>query len=310
VNYDLIGDIHGYSEPLVELLTKLGYSSSNSVYRHPKRSVIFLGDFIDRGPNQREVIEIVRPMIDEGAALTVMGNHEFNAISYSTHDPEDTNRHLRVHSEKNRNQHKAFLDAYDGTPDYSELIDWFRTLPLWLDLGSLRVIHACWDEKLMKFLTERYSAPQSSLDSDFIVRASRRECEEFEAIETLLKGKEVKIPRDSAFFDNDGNPRRNMRIRWWDGNALTYQDAFLGPNVALRHIPEDPIDAEHLIGYTEDDPPLFLGHYWLDGEIDLLAPNIACLDYSVAAKENGRLVAYCWDGEPRLSREKFVHVSR
>ena len=43
--------------------------------------VIFLGDFIDRGPHQREVIEIDRQMIEAGTAQSVMGNHEFNAIA-------------------------------------------------------------------------------------------------------------------------------------------------------------------------------------------------------------------------------------
>lgn len=69
MSYDLIGDIHGYSEPIVELLEKLGYTNIGGVYRHSKRQAIFLGDFIDRGPHQREVISIVRPMIDDDAAL-------------------------------------------------------------------------------------------------------------------------------------------------------------------------------------------------------------------------------------------------
>jgi hypothetical protein len=43
VNYDLIGDIHGHSEPLVELLEKLGYVRSNGIYRQSERQVIFLG---------------------------------------------------------------------------------------------------------------------------------------------------------------------------------------------------------------------------------------------------------------------------
>ncbi len=45
-----------------------------------ERKVIFLGDFIDRGPKIRQVLEIVRPMIEGGKALTVMGNHELNAL--------------------------------------------------------------------------------------------------------------------------------------------------------------------------------------------------------------------------------------
>ncbi|MDH3769342.1 MAG: metallophosphoesterase, partial [Gammaproteobacteria bacterium] len=289
---------------------RLGYRCDNGVYRHSERQIIFLGDFIDRGPEQREVIEIVRPMIDAGAAQAVMGNHEFNAICYFTQDPEDPSRHLRVHSAKNQAQHKVFLEAYDGTRDYAELINWFRTLPLWLDLDGLRVIHACWDEKLMRFLSDRYPTVNSFLADDLIVKASRRDSKEFKAVETLLKGKEIRMPGDTMFRDKDGNPRHHIRIRWWDGKARTYQAAFLGPDAALSHIPEDPIDAEHLIDYSEGDPPVFFGHYWLDGEIDRLAPNIACLDYSVAAKVGGKLVAYRWDGEQQLSKDKFVHVSR
>ena len=75
--YDLIGDIHGHFDPLVRMLETLGYDRRKGVYAHPHRQVIFLGDFIDRGPDQRGVLEIVRPMIDQGAALSVMGNHEF-----------------------------------------------------------------------------------------------------------------------------------------------------------------------------------------------------------------------------------------
>ena len=41
MNYDLIGDIHGHSEPLVELLTKLDYKPVDGVYRHPDRQMIF-----------------------------------------------------------------------------------------------------------------------------------------------------------------------------------------------------------------------------------------------------------------------------
>ena len=61
MKFDLIGDIHGYADELVQLLETLGYKKVNGVYRHPDRKVIFLGDFIDRGPKIRQVLEIVRP---------------------------------------------------------------------------------------------------------------------------------------------------------------------------------------------------------------------------------------------------------
>jgi hypothetical protein len=67
--YDLIGDIHGYANELKALLTALGYSRQDGVYRHPERKVIFLGDFIDRGPGIRETLHVVKGMVDAGAAL-------------------------------------------------------------------------------------------------------------------------------------------------------------------------------------------------------------------------------------------------
>lgn len=310
MHYDLIGDIHGHSGPLTELLARLGYTESDGVYRHPARKVIFLGDFIDRGPDQRGVLEIVRPMIDSGAALSVMGNHEFNAIAYYTLDPDDHSRHLRDNSEKHRKQHAAFLEVFAGKSDYGETIEWFRTLPMWLEIDGLRVVHACWDRPLMQHLEDKHPSVNQYLDDALLVSASRKGTDDYEAVETLLKGKEIALPDGQSFFDKDGNPRHNVRLRWFDGEAATYQEAFLGPEEARSHIPEDPLGADHLLQYSHDAPPVFVGHYWLDTEPQRLAPNVACLDYSVAAKSGGKLVAYRWDGEQRLDNGKFVFVEK
>ena len=308
MKYDLIGDVHGYSEPLVALLKKLDYQNADGVYRHPERQVIFLGDFIDRGPRQREVINIVRPMVESGAALSVMGNHEFNAIAYFTPDPDRPGEYLREHSDKNRKQTAAFLNAYEGTDDYADLIEWFRSLPMWLDLPGLRAVHACWDDSFRQYLSDSYPSLGSYLDDGLLVAASRIGSKQFEAVETLLKGREIEMPNGQSFPDKDGNPRHHIRVKWWDATALTYRDAFLGPDAAISHIPEDPIDVDHLIQYASDAPPVFVGHYWMDTDPQLLAPNVACLDYSVAAKQGGKLVAYRWDGEQTLSDDKFVYV--
>jgi len=71
--YDLIGDIHGHADELEALLQHMGYRHVDGCYRHPERVVIFLGDFIDRGPKQRDVLRIVMPMVRDGGSLAVMG---------------------------------------------------------------------------------------------------------------------------------------------------------------------------------------------------------------------------------------------
>ena len=89
--YDIVGDVHGCADKLKGLLGELGYSSHNGVYSYEgndDRQAIFVGDLIDRGHQQIETLEIVRAMVKAGSAQVVMGNHEFNAISYSVLNKE------------------------------------------------------------------------------------------------------------------------------------------------------------------------------------------------------------------------------
>ena len=299
--YDLIGDIHGQATELIRLLEKLSYKKINNIWQHENRKIIFLGDFIDRGDEQREVISIVRPMIENGSALSVMGNHEYNAIAYYTENSQGG--HFREHNEKNLKQHKAFLKAYEDYPEeYKSVIEWFKTLPFWLDLESLRVIHACWDIDLIKKLGK-------SLEDGVLKKSSDKTTVEFRAIETLLKGKEIPLPEGQSFLDKDNNKRDHIRIKFWERNAKTYKDLFMGPKDALQFIPDLPLEDDYSVPYPTDEKPLFLGHYWMEGEIKPLTENIACIDYSVA-KPGGKLVAYRWDGEQKIDTNKFVSVTR
>lgn len=65
-------------------------------------------------------------------------------------------------------------------------------------------------------------------------------------------------------------------------------------------------ELKQLITYSQDAPPVFVGHYWMEGEPAPLKPNVACIDYS--AVKYGKLVAYRLDDEKALSRDKFVWV--
>ena len=158
--YDVVGDVHGQARELETLLAKLGYECEDGCYSHQNRKVIFLGDFIDRGLQQREVINIVRPMIDTGTAYTVMGNHEFNAIAYYT--PNGRGSYLRQRNSKNTLQHQAFLNTYQDDPDgWKDVIDWFKTFPLWLDFHDIRVIHVQCSELQIHHTSSRRKVRES-----------------------------------------------------------------------------------------------------------------------------------------------------
>lgn len=81
----------------------------------------------------------------------------------------------------------------------------------------------------------------------------------------------------------------------------------------IESIPHEPVPADVLPGY-DGEKPLFVGHYWMQGDPAPLNRFIACLDYSIAAKNTkaaaqaGKLCAYRWDGEKDLAADRFVWV--
>ena len=84
--FDIIGDVHGCFDELVELLKELGYEISTQpdgeiVVEPPQgRKAIFVGDFVDRGPKVAEVLRLVMGMQKTEAALCVPGNHDVKLV--------------------------------------------------------------------------------------------------------------------------------------------------------------------------------------------------------------------------------------
>ena len=307
MTFDVIGDIHGQADKLRALLGRLGYVERGGAFRHPSRRAIFVGDFIDRGPRQVDSVMTVRRMVDAGSALAVIGNHEFNAIAWHTPDHELPGESLRSRGApwgaSNRRQHAAFLAEVEGRPQlHAEIIDWFLTLPLWLELPGLRVVHACWHTGHIEALRPRLD-PSRCMSRDLVVAASREGWMEFVAVEGLTKGLEVELPRGYEFPDKDGITRRRVRIRWWDSSASTYRELALMEDGLRNRLPDMAV-APGLLGVSGGTDPVFFGHYWLTGRPAVLSPTVACVDYS--AGKGGPLVAYRWDGEPVLDSSKFV----
>ncbi len=299
--YDLIGDIHGHADELVKLLKVLGYQKTQSVYEHPERKVIFLGDFIDRGPQIRKVLKIVRPMIEEGKALGVMGNHELNALAFHTEHRTRADAYLRSRSNKN------ILQLTDK--HLSDAINWFGTLPMWLDLDGLRVIHACWDDKAIA--TIKSARPNDEeITTEFLHSACRKGNTLFNSVEIVLKGKEAALPKGEFFYDKDGHTQKNIRTRWYSPpEGQTYRKYALHSDEIAIDLPLAPSVIEAAVPYPSTAKPVFVGHYWLSANRpQVLADNVACVDYSVA--KGGFLCAYRWNGEQKLSNDNFVWAGK
>src|SRR5690606_32175528 len=301
---DLIGDVHGHADKLEELLQKLGYTKNKGIYSHPERKVVFLGDYIDRGPKIRETLQIVRAMVESDHAIALMGNHEYNALCF--HFPETEGGHLRKHLIKNIIQHYETLKQFQNRQaEYEDYLEWFKTLPLFYENEKFKAVHACWDNETIEYL--RTQLVNDCLTDELIYQSVAKGSPLNLAIDQTLKGKEIKLPGDLSFNDKDGNKRTEIRIKWWENLAeMTYKSISVEP---MENLPETPIETseiQSMVYYKENDKKVFFGHYWLKGEPSFYKNNIACLDYSVA--KGGKLLAYRLGEEKYLDPKNLVYV--
>lgn len=302
--YDLVGDIHGFDEPFVKLLDKLGYAPIDGVWQHPNRILISLGDLIDRGPGQKKVVDILKTMQENRKAIVIMGNHEFYAIAWHLRDAQG--KPLRPHTEKNFNEHRAFLEqAVSGSNWYKDAIEWFKTLPLFYETDKLRCIHAAWDERHVERLKE-YTDQNGVIKASLWDNPNSVDFSFFKSLEYCINGPKLNLPDGASFVDSAGRTRYKVRLKWWDlTKTPTYRNACTSvPNP--EQLPDEPIALSSLPN-IKSQKPIFFGHYWMQNTPKLMKDNIACLDWSVV-QNDGVLAAYRFDGEQVLDESKLVWV--
>ncbi len=144
--FDIVGDIHGCFDELVDLLTQLGYqlAADDGVWSATPpagRKAVFVGDLVDRGPKIPAVLSLVMSMVEAGHALCVPGNHDMKLLRklrgrdvQITHGLADSLSQLEAEPPEFREQVAKFLDG---------LVSHYM-----LDDGNLVVAHAGMKEEM------------------------------------------------------------------------------------------------------------------------------------------------------------------
>jgi protein phosphatase len=145
--FDIIGDVHGCCDELEELLTLLGYRvdwQGKDVRVTPPsgRTLVFVGDLVDRGPRTPDVLRIAISMAEQGTALCVEGNHDNKIVRWLKGASVKTGHGLQLSIDQLQQEDAAFRqrarDYLEGLPPY-----------LWLDGGALVVAHAGLKEEMV-----------------------------------------------------------------------------------------------------------------------------------------------------------------
>ncbi len=121
-----IGDVHGHYDGLMRLVAMMAPTSHDTLH--------FVGDLIDRGPKSAQVIEFVRTH----NYPCVLGNHEHLLISAFP----DTDPNLGAFQSWLNSGGQPTLTSYPSTEALLEHVDWLKTLPLYIDLGDIFLVHA------------------------------------------------------------------------------------------------------------------------------------------------------------------------
>lgn len=142
--FDIIGDVHGCTDELIDLLEKLGYRvriersyevDAIDVDAPSGRRVVFVGDLADRGPRSADALALAMNMVARGQALCVPGNHDWRLM-----------RWLQGRNVKMLHGLDLTIGELTGAPDHfrDNIRTFIETLPvhLWLDGGRLAVAHA------------------------------------------------------------------------------------------------------------------------------------------------------------------------
>lgn len=138
---DIIGSVYGRYVELVELLKALGYRV-DPVVEHPRgRKLVFLGDLVDYGARNVDVLRLVMSAVDAGAAYAVPGDHDDRLVRWLRGDTVQTDesmsmtiREMNLVSADFRQQVESFL--YSSVSHYV------------FDQGRLVVAHAGMKEEL------------------------------------------------------------------------------------------------------------------------------------------------------------------
>jgi serine/threonine protein phosphatase 1 len=131
-----IGDIHGCASKLSNILDKIRIDTEHD-------TLVFIGDYIDRGPDSREVIDIV---LDVKRRMTnvvcLIGNHEHMLINYYLHG---TGEEMFFMNGGDITAHDYGLKRTDqhvnmNIPD--EHLDFYRSLLPYYETDQFIFVHA------------------------------------------------------------------------------------------------------------------------------------------------------------------------
>ncbi|MGB1318513.1 MAG: metallophosphoesterase, partial [Flavobacteriales bacterium] len=138
----VITDIHGCGKTFCKLLKKVSLTRDDQLF--------LLGDFINRGPRSKKVLDTVLQLEKDGfQVFPLMGNHEENLLHLAEKSPDDLRNLLAPRSSTNLLNKKGNVRG--------RFFRFIRALPYYYDLGDYYLVHAGFNLSKKKPFSDSHS---------------------------------------------------------------------------------------------------------------------------------------------------------
>lgn len=126
----VIGDVHGCETSLLGLLAQINLQQDDELY--------FLGDYIDRGPNSKGVLDTIFALREAGYKVEcLLGNHEALMLGALNGDRDDAYTWQKNGGKRALSSFNA-TNVFDVPQKYIELME---SMPLVLEVGAYILVH-------------------------------------------------------------------------------------------------------------------------------------------------------------------------
>ena len=142
----VISDIHGCLRHFTGLLEAAGYNADRD-------RLILLGDYVSRGPDSKETVELVKRLVEERGAIALQGNHDYRFVRVMENraDESEIERFFRFGGIETLQSYCGLdtiaperLDRYRSyvTREYASHLRFLKSLPYYYEDERHVFVHA------------------------------------------------------------------------------------------------------------------------------------------------------------------------
>jgi serine/threonine protein phosphatase 1 len=145
-----VGDIHGRADLLIETIERIDRDLERRPVRHSAE--VYLGDYVDRGPDSKTVIDLLSVRLVKNRAICLRGNHE-EMMEQFLRDPDQLEVWSQLGGLQTLASYGVVPGSHGGTSNEALHDRFLRVFPRshavflqclkpWLGCGDLLFVHA------------------------------------------------------------------------------------------------------------------------------------------------------------------------